>query len=67
MRRKITAGFEQLFTVDFTLGMLRDKIKRLSRKSWCKTKRLEVLADILAIYIYHHNTYTVLNPSKNQS
>jgi len=60
-------GFDPLFTINHTLGMLRDNIKRLTRKNWCTTKKPEVLADILAIYQHHHNTVVVLNPAKSQS
>ncbi|MBX2885846.1 MAG: hypothetical protein KTR32_38170, partial [Granulosicoccus sp.] len=60
-------GFDPLFTVDHTLGMLRDNIKRLTRRTWCTTKLAAVLADILAIYSYHHNTQLITNPAKYQS
>ena len=59
--------FDPLFAIDHTLGMLRDNIKRLTRRNWCTTKRAEVLADILAIYIHYHNTNLILNPAKHQS
>ncbi len=59
--------FDPLFTIDHTLAMLRDNIKRLSRRNWCTTKKPKVLADILTIYMHHHNTKLVTNPAKNQS
>ena len=58
---------DPLFTINHTLAMLRDNIKRLARKTWCTTKRANVLADILAIYSHHHNTRLITNPSKHQS
>ncbi len=60
-------GSDPLFTINHTLAMLRDNIKRLARRNWCTTKRAEVLKDILAIYAYHHNTQLVTHPAKNQS
>ena len=60
-------GDDPLFTINHTLAMLRDNIKRLARKTWCTTKRGNVLSDILAIYSHHHNTRLITNPSKYQS
>lgn len=47
--------FDPLFTVNHTLGMLRDNLKRLTRRTWCTTKKLEALDDQIAIYVDFHN------------
>ena len=43
-------GFDPLFSVNHTGVSLRDSIKRLSRKTWCTTKKKERLLDALALY-----------------
>ncbi len=60
-------GVDPLFVIDHTLAMLRDTIKRLTRKSGCTTKQQRALEAILTIYSYHHNTKLITNPSKRQS
>jgi len=49
-------GFDPLFKINHTMAMLRDNIKRLARCTWCTTKRMDALEDILAIYMHFHNT-----------
>ena len=49
-------GLDSLFTVNHTLAMLRDNIKRLTRRTWCTTKRQSALEDVIAIYIHFHNS-----------
>ena len=49
-------GFDPLFSINHTLAMLRDSIKRLARRTWCTTKRSQSLRNLLAIYIHYHNT-----------
>ena len=51
------AGYDPLFTINQTFAMLRDNLKRLSRKTWCTTKKLEALDDQIAIYIDFHNQF----------
>ena len=48
-------GRDPLFSINQTLAMLRDKMSRLSRRSWNTTKKPENLAHHLAIYIDAHN------------
>ena len=52
-------GWDPLFTINHTLAMLRDNIKRLTRRTWCTTKRLSALADVIAIYVHFHNSRLV--------
>lgn len=48
-------GRDPLFSVNQTLAMFRDKMSRLSRRSWNISKQLERLDDHMAIYIESHN------------
>lgn len=48
-------GRDPLFSVNHTLAMLRDKMSRLSRRSWNLSKQIERLDDHLAIYSESHN------------
>ncbi|PID62582.1 MAG: hypothetical protein CSB44_03580, partial [Gammaproteobacteria bacterium] len=57
-------GHDPLFGINHTLAMLRDNIKRLSRKTWCVTRRPDVLDDILAIYTCFHNERLTARPAK---
>jgi len=49
-------GYDPLFAINHTLAMLRDNIKRLTRRTWCTTKLPSALDDVLAIYMHFHNT-----------
>ena len=49
-------GYDPLYSINHTLAMLRDNIKRLARRTWCTTKRRRSLENLLAIYIHYHNT-----------
>jgi len=49
------AQFDPLFSVNHTLAMLRYKINRLARRTWCTTKLNARLDDHLALYIDVHN------------
>lgn len=42
---------DPLFRINHALTMLRDNIKRLTRRSWCNTKVQERLADLIAIFV----------------
>lgn len=56
--------FDPLFAINHTLAMLRDNIKRLTRRTWCTTKVNERLADHVAIYVQYHNQVLLdLRPS----
>ena len=49
------AGRDPLFSLNHTYAMIRDNIKRLSRRTWCTTKRIDMLENILYVYAYFHN------------
>lgn len=48
-------GFDPLFAVNHSAAMVRDNLKRLTRKTWCTTKDPSKLQDLLDIYTWHHN------------
>jgi transposase-like protein len=48
-------GFDPLFSLNQTAAMFRDNIKRLTRRTWCTTKRVDRLLDFLHIYAFYHN------------
>jgi len=56
-------GYDPLFGINHTLAMMRDNIKRLTRRTWCTTKLAESLDDVMAIYLHYHNTALVQKPS----
>ncbi len=50
-------GYDPLFSINHTFAMFRDNVKRLSRRTWCTTKRKERLEDLLYLYAVVHNWY----------
>ena len=50
-----TGGFDPLFSLNQTAAMIRDNIKRLARRTWCTTKKIPRLLDLLYIYSFYHN------------
>lgn len=54
--------FDPLFSLNHTCAMLRDNIKRLSRKTWCTTKLPRNLHAHLAMYAIFHNTQLLAPP-----
>ena len=48
-------GFDPLFSLNHTCAMIRANINRLVRRTWCTTKKIECLADHLALYMDFHN------------
>ena len=52
-------GYDPLFGINHTLAMMRDNIKRLTRRTWCTTKLAECLEDQIAVYVHFHNTTLV--------
>ena len=52
-------GYDPLFGINHTLAMMRDNIKRLSRRTWCTTKKMSALDNVIAIYVNYHNTTLV--------
>ena len=55
-------GFDPLFNINHTLAMMRDNIKRLTRRTWCTTKVANSLDDVIAIYQYYHNSTLIPQP-----
>ena len=49
--------YDPLFYLNHTCAMIRDSVKRLARKNWCTTKKLENLQLHLEIYRLFHNTH----------
>jgi len=48
-------GFDPLFSLNHTCAMLRANINRLFRRTWCTTKKIDRLADHIALYVNFHN------------
>jgi hypothetical protein len=47
-------GFDPLFSLNHTCAMQRDKVKRLSRRTWCTTKKPERLQHLADLFAYFH-------------
>ena len=56
-------GFDPLFNINHTLAMMRDNIKRLTRRTWCTTKVANSLGDVIAIYQHYHNATLIPQPT----
>ncbi len=52
-------GFDPLHTLNHTCAMIRDNLKRMSRRTWCTTKKIEELRNHLAIYVLYHNEFLI--------
>ncbi len=50
-------GYDPLFFLNHTNAMFRDNLKRLSRRTWCTTKKKARLEDLMNMYAWSHNTY----------
>ena len=48
-------GWDPLFSLNHTCAMLRDHLKRLSRRTWCTTKRPDRLQLLVDLYAWFHN------------
>jgi len=48
-------GWDPIFALNHSYAMLRDNLKRLSRQTWCTTKKPERLALQIAMYAHFHN------------
>ncbi|MBM4253319.1 MAG: IS1 family transposase [Deltaproteobacteria bacterium] len=48
-------GRDPLFALNHTCAMFRDRIKRLARRTWCTTKKIDRLNCLLNIYAWWHN------------
>lgn len=49
--------YDPLQRINHTLAMLRENINRLLRKTWCTTKRPDMLQAHLDLFINYHNFY----------
>ena len=49
-------GHDPLFIINHTMAMFRANINRLIRKTWCTTKRLEMLKNHIDIFIWYYNS-----------
>jgi hypothetical protein len=49
-------NYDPLFMLNHTCAMIRDNVKRLSRKTWCTSKTIEGLVNHLHMYVHYHNT-----------
>jgi transposase-like protein len=47
---------DPLFIINHTLAMLRANINRKIRKTWCTTKRMDMLKNHLDIFIWYYNS-----------
>lgn len=50
-------GFDPLFSLNHSFAMIRDNLKRLTRRTWCTTKTLKALDDQIALYTDFHNNF----------
>ena len=48
-------GFDELFSLNHSYAMFRDNIKRLTRRTWCTSKRRNRLLCFLNMYAWAHN------------
>jgi len=48
-------GHDPIFALNHTCAMFRDRIKRLARRTWTTTKRIDRLAHLVKIYVWWHN------------
>lgn len=48
-------GFDPLFCFNQTAAMIRDNVKRMTRRTWCTTKKVAHLKDFLHLYAFYHN------------
>jgi transposase-like protein len=56
-------GFDPLFSLNHSCAMIRDNVKRLSRRTWCTTKRPDRLQALLELYRVAHNS-RILHPKR---
>ncbi len=49
--------FDPLFALNHRCAMLRSDIRRLTRRSWCTTKKIENLEKHLQLYMIYNNAY----------
>ena len=49
-------GFDPIFSINQVFSMFRDNLKRLTRQTWCTTKRIKYLEMQIMIYFDFHNS-----------
>ena len=52
--------FDPIFAINQRMGKFRDHIKRLTRRSWCTTKKIENLEKHIYLYIADNNKYQLI-------
>lgn len=52
--------FDPLFAINQRFAKLRDHIKRLTRRSWCTTKKIENLEKHIYLYMAQNNNYVFI-------
>lgn len=52
-----SGAFDPLFSLNHTCAMFRDRLKRLSRRTWCTTKLASALQDLMSMYAWFHNQW----------
>ncbi len=55
-------GFDPLFSLNHTCAVLRARVNRLIRRTWCTTKKKERLSLHIALVALHHNLSLNLPP-----
>ena len=48
-------GHDPLFALNHTCAMIRDNLKRMARRTWCTTKKIPMLENMLYVYAMFHN------------
>ena len=51
---------DPIFAINQRMGKFRDHIKRLTRRSWCTTKKIENLEKHIYLYIADNNKYQLI-------
>lgn len=49
--------YDPLFKINHTCAMFRANVNRLFRRTWCTSKKTEMLKNHLDIFIHYHNKY----------
>ncbi len=58
-------AWDPLFSLNHTYAMFRDGLKRLARRTWCTTKKIENLKMALYMYAWFHNLYLDSKAKRN--
>ena len=60
-------GFDPLFSLNHTCAKMRDDLKRLTRRTWCTTKKLDRLDMHLSLFTLRHNLEILKKQKKKQA